>query len=197
MVADGSPWWAWRLSHDAVWCLLAVRARRGLLGCHQQCRRMGPAQVDVVDEAGRPVNGAVAFLESGRQCLDSSLAGPRWRSKASSFCRGTGGAGGHFRAFPEPRQRATMCTSFSPAKKFELKLYTGTPANPVVFERAGVVTLGCKHPRPHGGLDCGGGHAVLRAGLPRAPHRCRSTACRTANQGCASGTPHGTGRCRP
>ena len=33
--------------------------------------------------------------------------------------------------------------SFSPAKKFELKLYTGTPANPVVFERAGVVTLGC------------------------------------------------------
>ena len=33
--------------------------------------------------------------------------------------------------------------SFSPAKKFELKLYTGTPANPVVFDRAGVVTLGC------------------------------------------------------
>jgi hypothetical protein len=46
--------------------LLAVgRARRGLLGCLQQCRRMGASvQVEVVDEAGRPVGGAVAFLES-------------------------------------------------------------------------------------------------------------------------------------
>jgi hypothetical protein len=33
--------------------------------------------------------------------------------------------------------------SFTPAKKYELKLYTGTPANPVVFDRAGVVPLGC------------------------------------------------------
>ena len=33
--------------------------------------------------------------------------------------------------------------SFSPAKKFELKLYTGTPANPVLFDRPGVVVLGC------------------------------------------------------
>lgn len=33
--------------------------------------------------------------------------------------------------------------SFSPAKKFELPLYSGTPAEPVVFERPGVVTLGC------------------------------------------------------
>ena len=33
--------------------------------------------------------------------------------------------------------------SFSAAKKFELPLYAGTPAEPVVFDRAGVVTLGC------------------------------------------------------
>ncbi len=33
--------------------------------------------------------------------------------------------------------------SFSPAKVFELKLYTGTPARPVVFDKAGVVVLGC------------------------------------------------------
>ena len=33
--------------------------------------------------------------------------------------------------------------SFSPAKKFELPLYAGTPAEPVVFDRAGLVTLGC------------------------------------------------------
>lgn len=33
--------------------------------------------------------------------------------------------------------------SFSPAKVFELKLYSGVPAKPVVFEKPGIVTLGC------------------------------------------------------
>jgi hypothetical protein len=33
--------------------------------------------------------------------------------------------------------------SFSEAKRFELPLYAGTPARPVVFDRPGVVTLGC------------------------------------------------------
>ncbi len=33
--------------------------------------------------------------------------------------------------------------SFSPAKKFELPLYSGTPASPVLFDKVGVVKLGC------------------------------------------------------
>jgi plastocyanin len=33
--------------------------------------------------------------------------------------------------------------SFSPAKPFQLPLYKGMPANPIVFDRPGVVTLGC------------------------------------------------------
>jgi plastocyanin len=33
--------------------------------------------------------------------------------------------------------------SFSPAKRFELPLYKGTPAAPVLFDRSGVVVLGC------------------------------------------------------
>lgn len=33
--------------------------------------------------------------------------------------------------------------SFSPAKRFELPLYAGTPASPVVFDTAGVVVVGC------------------------------------------------------
>jgi plastocyanin len=33
--------------------------------------------------------------------------------------------------------------SFSPAKKFELPLYSGVPAKPVVFDKVGFVTLGC------------------------------------------------------
>jgi hypothetical protein len=33
--------------------------------------------------------------------------------------------------------------SFSPAKKFELPLYSGTAAEPVLFDKVGVVILGC------------------------------------------------------
>jgi hypothetical protein len=33
--------------------------------------------------------------------------------------------------------------SFSPIKRFDLKLYSGTPAEPVMFDRPGVATLGC------------------------------------------------------
>jgi len=33
--------------------------------------------------------------------------------------------------------------SFSPAKTFQLPLYKGSPPNPVIFDKAGVVTLGC------------------------------------------------------
>ncbi|MDF0378946.1 methylamine utilization protein [Methylophilus sp. YYY-1] len=33
--------------------------------------------------------------------------------------------------------------SFSPTKKFELKLYSGVPTDPVLFDQAGLVTLGC------------------------------------------------------
>lgn len=33
--------------------------------------------------------------------------------------------------------------SFSPIRRFELKLYAGTPATPVVFDKAGVAALGC------------------------------------------------------
>lgn len=33
--------------------------------------------------------------------------------------------------------------SFSPAKAFEIKLYSGTPPGEIVFDKPGVVTLGC------------------------------------------------------
>jgi hypothetical protein len=33
--------------------------------------------------------------------------------------------------------------SFSPVKTFDLKLYAGTPANPVLFDKPGIVVLGC------------------------------------------------------
>jgi len=45
--------------------------------------------------------------------------------------------------FPNSDDIHHQVYSFSPAKTFQLPLYKGTPANPVVFDRAGVATLGC------------------------------------------------------
>jgi plastocyanin len=45
--------------------------------------------------------------------------------------------------FPNSDHIRHQVYSFSPAKKFELPLYGGTDAPPVVFDRPGVVVLGC------------------------------------------------------
>ena len=45
--------------------------------------------------------------------------------------------------FPNNDNVRHQVYSFSPAKRFELPLYAGVPAQPVVFDKAGVVVLGC------------------------------------------------------
>jgi plastocyanin len=45
--------------------------------------------------------------------------------------------------FPNSDHIRHQVYSFSPAKKFELPLYGGTNAPPVVFDKPGVVVLGC------------------------------------------------------
>lgn len=46
-------------------------------------------------------------------------------------------------AFPNRDSVRHHVYSFSPAKTFELKLYAGKPANPVLFDKAGIAVLGC------------------------------------------------------
>ena len=45
--------------------------------------------------------------------------------------------------FPNHDDVRHQVYSFSPAKRFELPLYAGVPAEPVVFDKPGVVVLGC------------------------------------------------------
>jgi plastocyanin len=45
--------------------------------------------------------------------------------------------------FPNSDDIRHQVYSFSPAKTFQLPLYAGTPASPLLFDKAGVVTLGC------------------------------------------------------
>jgi hypothetical protein len=46
-------------------------------------------------------------------------------------------------SFPNKDNVRHHVYSFSPAKTFELPLYSGTPAKPVHFDKTGQVTLGC------------------------------------------------------
>ena len=45
--------------------------------------------------------------------------------------------------FPNSDNIRHQVYSFSPAKRFELRLYGGTPSDPVLFDKPGVVVLGC------------------------------------------------------
>lgn len=46
-------------------------------------------------------------------------------------------------AFPNRDDIRHHVYSFSAAKRFEIKLYAGTPADPILFDKAGEVVLGC------------------------------------------------------
>lgn len=46
-------------------------------------------------------------------------------------------------SFPNSDSVSHQVYSFSPARKFQLPLYQGSPNPPVQFDRAGVITLGC------------------------------------------------------
>jgi plastocyanin len=46
-------------------------------------------------------------------------------------------------SFPNKDSIGHDVYSFSPAKTFELKLYSGVPAKPILFDKSGLVTIGC------------------------------------------------------
>ena len=107
--------------------------------------RAATVQVDVLDAAGKPLPEAVVFLESPEaRRLARPLAGVEVAQERRQFLPGVlVVTTGTEVPFPNRDTVRHHVYSFSPAKKFELKLYTGTPANPVLFDRAGVVVLGC------------------------------------------------------
>lgn len=102
-------------------------------------------QVTVVDEQGRPVPDAVVFLDSVQASkavrpmaqVDMAQQNKRFVPDVLLVTRGTPVA------FPNRDTVRHHVYSFSPTKRFELKLYVGTPAQPVVFDQPGVAVLGC------------------------------------------------------
>ena len=105
----------------------------------------GTVQVDVSDAAGKPLADAVVFLDSAEARKQvKPLVGVEMAQEKRQFVPGVlvVPVGTEVR-FPNHDTVRHHVYSFSPAKKFELKLYSGTPSNPVLFDKSGVVALGC------------------------------------------------------
>ncbi len=105
------------------------------------------ATVDVtaLGSDGQPLPGAVVFLESRDAKLAARpLAGVDIAQAERRFVpRVTVVTAGTEVRFPNRDSVRHHVYSFSPTKPFELKLYIGTPANPVLFDKPGIAVLGC------------------------------------------------------
>jgi plastocyanin len=102
-------------------------------------------EVQTLGSDGKPLPEAVVFLESREAKAAVRPMGNveieqdkrRFTRRVSVVTVGTEVA------FPNRDSVRHHVYSFSPAKTFELKLYAGKPANPVLFDKAGIAVLGC------------------------------------------------------
>jgi plastocyanin len=143
-------------------------------------------ELEVLGRDGKPLPEAVVFLESAAaRAASRPLAGVEIEQAGKRFTqRVTVVPVGTAVSFPNRDTVRHHVYSFSPAKTFELKLYIGTPASPVVFDKAGIAVLGCNiHDTmaawvvivetPHHGLTGADGRARL-ADVPPGSYRLRS-----------------------
>jgi plastocyanin len=98
---------------------------------------------EVVDQQGKPLEDAVLTLQGP---MGKPVAAPKadMDQRAHQFAPHVLAVHtGTQIAFPNSDNIRHQVYSFSPAKRFELRLYEGTPSLPVLFDKPGVVVLGC------------------------------------------------------
>jgi plastocyanin len=99
-----------------------------------------------MDEKSRPVRDAVVIARSADDVKGEPAVGDiaTIDQKGKEFIPHVSAIrAGTKVQFPNSDNIRHHVYSFSPAKKFEIPLYKGTPANPIVFDVPGVVVLGC------------------------------------------------------
>lgn len=143
-----------------------------------------PQQIQLQTDSGQPLAGAAVsvFVKGTRaQATPGTVADMAQKDKAfvPKLRVIQTGSSVNFPNFDTVRHHVY---SFSPTKTFEIKLYAGTPAAPVVFDKPGTATLGCNiHDRmlgyihvvdtPYFGVsDANGGVSI---DLPPGEHRVR------------------------
>ncbi len=103
----------------------------------------GEVTISVTDTSGNPVENAVVYLEgSTKPVFTAGQASIEQKNKTFIPLVSVIQAGSYV-SFPNRDNVKHHVYSFSPAKVFELKLYSGVPPTPVQFDKAGTVVLGC------------------------------------------------------
>ena len=94
---------------------------------------------------GKPLAETVVFLESAAAKAAVKPEGGTEipQAKRQFTRRVTVVTVGSEIAFPNQDTVRHQVYSFSATKTFELKLYAGKPANPVLFDKVGIAVLGC------------------------------------------------------
>lgn len=118
---------------------------RALLLLATQVSLAAPAEFQLVQMDGSPMAGTVVALRS------TDLAKPVLRPAPAKIDQINLQFVPHVLvvptgspiSFPNNDSVLHQVYSFSPAKRFELKLYKGKPSDAEVFDKPGVVTIGC------------------------------------------------------
>lgn len=118
-----------------------------VVGLHIASAQAEPLRVSVIDQAGAPVPDAVVYaMPVDVAAKATSAKRPqavidqikrRFVPLVSVVQTGT------TVSFPNRDNIEHDVYSFSPAKRFELHLYHGVPTKPVVFDKPGLVVMGC------------------------------------------------------
>jgi plastocyanin len=115
----------------------------GLLSTFSVLTYAGELTVDVLDTAGAPIENAVVYAEpenKGSPPVAPAMIEQRGKQFNPLVSVVQTGTDVTFPNFDSVRHHVY---SFSPAKTFELKLYSGVPTSPINFDKAGTVVLGC------------------------------------------------------
>jgi len=118
-----------------------------LLGASGSAASAGSINAEVVDASGKPLENAIVYAlprtpATGSKPVEISPVkidqiDKEFVPRVSAIQTGTPVA------FPNSDNIRHQVYSFSPAKTFTLKLYSGQPSEPVVFDKPGLVVLGC------------------------------------------------------
>jgi plastocyanin len=125
-------------------CLLTCAISVATLVAHPGAANAATLSVQVADATGKPLQDAAVYAEPLSPLAFARTKETEIEQKSRKFMPVmTIVQTGTEISFPNNDTVRHHVYSFSPAKPFELKLYSGTPGTPILFDKPGTVVIGC------------------------------------------------------
>ena len=125
-------------------CLLSCAISAAILVTHPSAVGAATLSVQVTDATGKPLQDAAVYAEPLSSPAFVRTKEMEIEQKSRKFMPVmTIVQTGTEISFPNNDTVRHHVYSFSPARPFELKLYSGTPGTPILFDKPGTVVIGC------------------------------------------------------